>query len=51
VAPFALPEKYGGTLADDINQNASRQHDDSMMAFSITTCGKGVGNKMDEIEA
>jgi len=36
VAPFALPERYGGTLANDINEHA-RQHDDNMMAFSITT--------------
>ena len=25
VAPFAIPQKYGGTLANDINANAARQ--------------------------
>jgi hypothetical protein len=51
VAPFALPERYGGTLANDINSSAYRQHDDNMMAFSITTSATDAARKMEEIEA
>jgi hypothetical protein len=47
VAPFALPERDGGTLANDINQNAARQHDDNMMAFSITTSATDAARKME----
>ena len=51
MAPFALPERYGGTLANDINSSAYRQHDDNMMAFSITTSATDAARKMEEIEA
>ena len=51
VTPFALPERYGGTVANDINQNAARQHDDNMMAFSITTSATDAARKMEQIEA
>lgn len=51
VAPFAIPQKYGGTLANDVNANAARQHDDNMMAFGINTSAADAAKKMEEIEA
>lgn len=46
---FPYPEKYGGTLANDQNQNA-READDGMMAFSIHTSAQEAAKLLQEKE-
>lgn len=51
VAPFSTPQRYGGTIADDVNKHVPSQHDDGMMAFSIHTSAKDAAQVVEAQEA
>ena len=49
VVVFPFPQKYGGSLADDANAGLAN-HNDGLMAFSITTSAADAAKKVQEAE-
>jgi hypothetical protein len=49
VVVFPFPQKYGGSLADDANAGLAN-HNDGLMAFSITTSAADAAKRVEEAE-
>lgn len=48
VQVFDIPERYGGTIADDANFQDHGKDESDMMAFSIDTSMKDAAKKVEE---